>query len=162
MRGFFESNKRRVGEACIPWWTTCLIGSCVFLSRSRTSQREEKLKTQNSHRRFRSARQRGGRLLLPRPYADTRHRERAVPPVVVPSCGEVRTARRRQRDIAHRDAEPTLCTDCRRRLVCRHLSRGAQRTCGVEAPPRRAHHQHCRGRHRRLCRPWTQDARVRL
>ena len=121
-----------------------------------------KLKTQNSYSCFRSARQRGGRLLLPRPHADTRHRQRALLPVVVPSCGEVRTARRRQRDIAHRDAEPTLGTDSRRRLVCRHLSRGAQRTCGVEAPPRRAHHQHCRGRHRRLCRPWTQDARVRL
>ena len=132
------------------------------MRRSVATIQNSKLKTQNSHRHFRSARQRGGRLLLPRPHADTRHRQRAVLPIVVSSCGEVRTARRRQRDIAHRDAEPTLCTDSCRGFVRCHLSRGAQRTCGVEAPPRRAHHQHCRGRHRRLCRPWTQDARVRL
>ena len=195
MRGFFESYQRRVGETRIPRWTTCLIGSCVFLRRSRTlkfktqnskfllwqaSLRAER-KTQNSHRRFHPSRQRRGRLLLSRPDADTRHRQRALLPVVLPSCGEVRTARRSQRDIAHRDVESSrgsyLCRhaegingqgrrqESRRRskgVVRCDLPRGAQRACRVETPTRRAHHQHRRWRHHRLCRPRTPDARVRF
>ena len=140
-----------------------------------------KFKTQNSHRRFHPSRQRRGRLLLSRPDADTRHRRRALLSVVLPSCGEVRTARRSQRDIAHRDVEPSrgsyLCRhaegineqgrrqESRRRskgIVRCDLPRGAQRACRVEASPRRAHHQHRRWRHHRLCRPRTPDARVRL